>query len=146
MDTGEIGELKIINVSLSSYLENQDGNIRMNGELGGGSLYDMGCYCIHSIQTLLSSDPKRVFANMQKNHDRQIDISVTGLMELNNGMTATFEAAMDCTRIDYYEIIGTKGSIQVPRAFAPQLFKGEALILIYKQNGQYREEKVFGDQ
>lgn len=146
MDSGEIGELKIMKVSLSSYLENQDGNIRMNGKLGGGSLYDMGCYCIHSIKTLLSSDPKKVFASMQKDHDGQIDISVTGLMELDNGMTAIFDAAMDRTRIDYYEIIGTKGSIQVPRAFAPQLFNGEALILIHTQNEEYREEKIFGDQ
>ncbi|MGG3159351.1 Gfo/Idh/MocA family oxidoreductase [Priestia megaterium] len=146
MDSGEIGELKIMKASLSSYLENQDGNIRMNGELGGGSLYDMGCYCTHSIQTLLSSNPKKVFASMQKDHDGQVDISVTGLMELDNGMTAIFDAAMDRTQIDYYEIIGTKGSIQVPRAFAPQLFNGEALILIHTQNGEYREEKVFGDQ
>lgn len=146
MDSGEIGELKIMKVSLASYLENQNGNIRMNGKLGGGSLYDMGCYCIHSIKTLLSSNPKRVFASMQKDQDGHVDISVTGLMELNNGMTATFDAAMDRTRIDYYEIIGTKGSIQVPRAFAPQVFNGEALILTYTQDGKYREEKVFGDQ
>jgi D-xylose 1-dehydrogenase (NADP+, D-xylono-1,5-lactone-forming) len=146
MDSGEIGELKIMKANLSSYLENQDGNIRMNGELGGGSLYDMGCYCTHSIHTLLSSNPKRVFASMQKDHDGQVDISVTGLMELDNGMTAIFDAAMDRTRIDYYEIIGTKGSIQVPRAFAPQSFNGEAVILTYTEHGKCREEKVFGDQ
>lgn len=146
IDSGEIGELKMMKASLSSYLENQDGNIRMNGELGGGSLYDMGCYCIHAIQTLLSSKPKKVFASMQKDHDSQVDISVTGLMELDNGMKAIFDAAMDRTVIDYYKIIGTKGSIQVPRAFAPQLFNGEALILTYTEEGRYREEKVFGDQ
>ncbi|MEW4263258.1 Gfo/Idh/MocA family oxidoreductase [Priestia megaterium] len=146
IDSGEIGELKTMKASLSSYLENQDGNIRMNGELGGGSLYDMGCYCIHAIQTLLRSKPKKVFASMGKDHDGQVDIFVTGLMEFDNGMTAIFDAAMNRTVIDYYEIIGTKGSIQVPRAFAPQLFNGEALILIHTQNGKYREEKVFGDQ
>ncbi len=80
---------------------------------------------------------------MQKDHDGQVDISVTGLMELDNGMTAIFDAAMDRTQIDYYEIIGTKGSIQVPRAFAPQLFNGKALILIHTQNGNYRTEESF---
>ena len=113
---------------------------------GGGSLDDMGCYCIHAIQPLLSSNPKKVFSSMRKDHDGQVDVSVTGVMELNNGITAIFNAAMDRTQVDYYEIIGTKGGIQLLRAFAPQLFNGKALILTYTEKGRYREEKVFGDQ
>ncbi|WP_176585633.1 Gfo/Idh/MocA family protein [Priestia megaterium] len=144
--SGEIGDVKTMKATLSSYLKNQNGNIRMNGELGGGSLYDMGCYCIHAIRKILNSEPKRVFTSMQKDHYRQVDIAVTGLMELNNGMTAIFDAAMDRTRTDYYEIIGTEGSIQLPRAFAPQVFNGKAPILIYTKDGNYREEEVIGDQ
>jgi D-xylose 1-dehydrogenase (NADP+, D-xylono-1,5-lactone-forming) len=144
--SGEIGNVKTMKATLSSYLKNQNGNIRMNGELGGGSLYDMGCYCIHAIRNILNSEPKRVFTSMQKDHDRQVDISVTGLLELNNGMTAIFDAAMDRTRTDYYEIIGTEGSIQLPRAFAPQVFKGKASILIYTEDGNYRTEEALGDQ
>ncbi|MFP7732365.1 Gfo/Idh/MocA family protein [Priestia aryabhattai] len=142
IDSGEIGELKMMKASLSSYLENQDGNIRMNGELGGGSLYNMGCYCIHAIQTLLSSNPKKVFSSMRKDHDGQVGISVTWVLEFNNGITAIFDAAMDRTRIDYYEIIGTKGSIRVPRALAPQLFNGEALILTYTEKKRSLESSI----
>lgn len=67
-------------------------------------------------------------------------------MELDNGMTAVFDAGMDRTRIDYYEIIGTKGCIQVPNAFAPRLHNGEAHIIIYTEDGVSREEKVMGRQ
>lgn len=144
--SGEIGKLKIMKVSLSSYLENEDGNIRMSPELGGGSLYDMGCYCIHSIRHVLNTEPNRVFAFIKKNQGGQVDISVTGLMDLKNGMTALFDAAMDRKKVDTYEIIGTEGSIRVLRAFVPQLFNGIGHIVVTTKDGSCREEKIMGHQ
>jgi xylose dehydrogenase (NAD/NADP) len=144
--SGEIGELKIMKVSLSFFLENQAGNIRMKTDLGGGSLYDVGCYCIHSIRNIIGAEPKRVFASSQKDPNGQVDMSVAGIMEFNNGITALFDAAMDRTRVDYYEIIGTNGSIRVPRAFVPQMYGGEAPIVIHTEDGIHREEKLIGHQ
>lgn len=73
-------------------------------------------------------------------------MSVVCFMELDNGMTAVFDAAMDRAQIDYYEIIGTKGSIRVPKAFIPQMYNGEAQIIVNTTDGAYREEKVLGHQ
>jgi predicted dehydrogenase len=144
--SGEIGELKIMKTSLSFYLEDQAGNIRVKPELGGGSLYDVGCYCIHSIRDVLSAEPSRVYASMKKNPDSHVDMSVVGVLDFDNGVTALFDAAMDRTRIDYYEIIGTKGSIRVPNAFVPHFNNGEAHIVINTEAGKYREEKLIGHQ
>jgi len=144
--SGEIGEVNIMKVSLSFYLKNQNENIRMRPELGGGSLYDVGCYCIHSIRNILNTEPNRIFASQQKDVKGQVDMSVVCFMELDNGMTAVFDAAMDRAQIDYYEIIGTKGSIRVPKAFIPQMYNGEAQIIVNTTDGAYREEKVLGHQ
>jgi predicted dehydrogenase len=144
--SGEIGEVNIMKVSLSFYLKNQNENIRMRPELGGGSLYDVGCYCIHSIRNILNTEPNRIFASQQKDVEGQVDMSVVCFMELDNGMTAVFDAAMDRAQIDYYEIIGTKGSIRVPKAFIPQMYNGEAQIIVNTTDGAYREEKVLGHQ
>ncbi|MFP3126145.1 Gfo/Idh/MocA family oxidoreductase [Ectobacillus funiculus] len=144
--SGEIGQLKIMRVSLSFFLEDQAGNIRMNQKLGGGSLYDVGCYCIHSIRNILNAEPTRVFASTRNDSDNRVDMSVSGIMEFDNGVTALFDAAMDRTRTDYYEIIGTKGSIRVPRAFVPQMCNGEGHIVISGENGNYRVEHIYGHQ
>jgi len=144
--SGEIGELKIMKVSRSFFLEHPAGNIRMKTELGGGSLYDVGCYCIHSIRNILDAEPSRVFASAQKDPNGRVDMSVAGMMEFDNGITAVFDAAMDRTQINYYEIIGTKGSIRVPRAFVPQFFNGEAPIVVSNESGTQREEKLIGHQ
>ncbi|WP_052737772.1 Gfo/Idh/MocA family protein [Bacillus sp. SA1-12] len=146
MSVSDFGELKIMKVSLSFYLEKQAENIRMRPELGGGSLYDVGCYCIHSIRNVLNTEPNRVFVSPKRDSEGRVDMSVVGIMELDNGMTAVFDAAMDRTRIDYYEIIGTKGSIRVPRAFVPQMFGGEAQVIVNTKDGVHREEKVLGHQ
>lgn len=73
-------------------------------------------------------------------------MSVVCFMEFYNGMTAVFDAAMDRAQIDSYEIIGTKGSIRVPKAFIPQMYNGEAQIIVNKTDGAYSEEKVLGHQ
>ncbi|MFB9758717.1 Gfo/Idh/MocA family protein [Ectobacillus funiculus] len=142
--SGEIGEVKIMRASLSFFLEDQIGNIRMNQKLGGGSIYDVGCYCIHSIRNILNTEPKRVFASAQNDISNQVDISVTGIIELENGIIAEFDAAMDRTRVGQYEIIGTKGTIQAPRAFIPQ--NGHAHIVIVDEAGNYRVENLYGQQ
>ena len=72
--SGEIGEVKMMRASLSFFLEDQIGNIRMNQKLGGGSIYDVGCYCIHSIRNILDTEPKRVFASAQNDISNEVDI------------------------------------------------------------------------
>jgi len=144
--SGEIGELKIIRVSLSFYLEDRKKNIRVDPKLGGGSLYDLGCYCIHTIRNVLRTEPIRVFVSTQKDPEGKVDMSVVGVMELANGMTALFDASMDRIRQDQYEIVGTKGSVKTTRAYVPHMFNGEACIVIHTEDGYSREEKVIGHQ
>ncbi|GAA3331263.1 hypothetical protein GCM10020331_087150 [Ectobacillus funiculus] len=63
---------------------------------------------------------------------------------MKNGIIAEFDAAMDRTRVGQYEIIGTKGTIQAPRAFIPQ--NGHAHIVIVDEAGNYRVENLYGQQ
>nr|WP_281269139.1 Gfo/Idh/MocA family oxidoreductase [Bacillus taeanensis] len=146
MASGEIGDVKVMRVSLSFYFEHGANNIRMNSQLGGGSLYDVGCYCVHSIRNILGAEPNRVFASVQKHPESEVDMSSAGILKVDNGITAVFDAGMDRTRIDTYEVIGTKGSIRVPRAFIPQIYKGEASLLIAANDENGREETVIGHQ
>jgi len=143
--SGEIGDVKMVKVSNRFYLHNQEGNIRLNQELGGGSMYDVGCYCTHTILNILEKEPNKVFVS-QGNKNDAVDMSVTGIMHFDNGITALFDAAMDSASNRCYEIFGTKGSIRVPNAFLPHLNKGEATIFINTDEGHTRDEKIVGHQ
>lgn len=142
--SGAIGEVKHIRASFSFYLDDRNTNIRMNKEMGGGSIYDVGCYCIHAIRSIVESEPLSVQANAQKDENTGIDLTSVGSMTFANGIVASFDCSFDITFRNECEIIGTKGRILVPRAFRPDVVGGEGLILVQNAEGE-RTEKVSGD-
>ncbi len=142
--SGEIGEVKLIRASHSYYMENRDTNIRMGKEMGGGSLYDVGCYAIHAIRNISQSEPTVVQAHAEKDPASGIDLSAHGYLHLANGITALFDCSFDMTRRQEYEVIGTKGTINVPFAFRPD-FNGQIGLVIVQTAGLTREEKIQGD-
>ncbi|THE10510.1 Gfo/Idh/MocA family oxidoreductase [Bacillus timonensis] len=142
--SGEIGEVKLIRASHSYYMENRDTNIRMRKEMGGGSLYDVGCYAIHAIRNISHSEPIEVRAHSQIDLVSGIDLSTHGYFDLANGIPAFFDCSFDMVRRQEYEVIGTKGTIRVPFAFRPD-FNGHVGLVIVQTTGSTREEKIHGD-
>jgi len=58
--SGEIGNLKLIKSSHSFKLENRAYDIRMEKDMGGGCLYDVGCYSIKVIRHISEAEPVEV--------------------------------------------------------------------------------------
>lgn len=46
---------------------------------------------------------------------------MTGMLEMENSVTALFDADMDRMKRDKYDLIGTRGMIEAGRAFTPSL-------------------------
>ncbi len=142
--SGEIGALKLIKSSHSFYLENRNNDIRMDKDMGGGSLYDVGCYSIEVIRHITGAEPIEVQAIAVMEPESGIDLSVYSHLKLDNGLTAIFDCSFDMTGRNEYEIIGTKGTIKVPFAFRPDVNGGIGIILV-QVSGMVREEKLYGD-
>jgi D-xylose 1-dehydrogenase (NADP+, D-xylono-1,5-lactone-forming) len=137
----EIGEIKYMRASFSFFLEERKENIRMNKEMGGGSIYDVGCYCIHAIRNLLESEPVTVKAFAELDPQTGIDLSAIVYMKLENGINCVFDCSFDMSFRQEYEIVGTKGRITVPHAYRPDVVGHDTVIHI---GG--RSEIVAGDQ
>jgi D-xylose 1-dehydrogenase (NADP+, D-xylono-1,5-lactone-forming) len=142
--SGEIGDVKLLRSSCSFYLNRREGNYRLRREMGGGSLYDVGCYCIHAFRMILQTEPTKVYVQADLDPTQQVDISARGMLEFENGVKAMFDCSMEMTQHMSYEIIGTKGMVQVPRAFRPDLAGGEGLVIVTNNEGEVREEKLSG--
>ena len=142
--SGEIGEIKFMRASFSFFLAQPEGNIKMDPEKGGGSLYDVGCYAIHSIRNILGAEPVEVDVHANVDSDYQVDTSAYGYMQMENGVHAHFDCSFDMAFRAEYEVIGTKGQIKVPRAFRPDNHGGEGLVIVQKE-GVTREEKIVAD-
>lgn len=144
IESGEIGEVKLMRSSFSYYMEDRKTNIRMEKSLGGGSIYDVGCYCIHSMRYILGAEPVKVRAHGISDPETGVDVSAVAYLEFDRGIQGVFDCSFEASFRQEYEIVGTRGRIQVPRAFRPDVNGGVGLVTV-ETNGQQRTEKVEGD-
>lgn len=142
--SGEIGEVKLIKSSHSFYLNNRERDIRMDKTMGGGSIYDVGSYCVQVIRHLTDSEPVKVQAIAELDEATGIDLTSTVYMKMDNGVKAMFDCSFDMINRNEYEVIGTEGKIKVPFAFRPDINGGIGKVVI-QNNGMTREEKIYGD-
>ncbi|AMV11059.1 oxidoreductase [Geobacillus thermoleovorans] len=142
----EIGEVKYMRTHFSFYLQDRATNIRMNPKLGGGSLFDVGCYCVHSTRHILDAEPIELFVQSHFDPHRSVDLTTNGWMRMENGVLVQFTCSFDMLFQNEYEVIGTKGKIIVSRAYRPDVDDGEGRITIVTADGSEREETVAGDQ
>ena len=115
---GRIGEPKFFNSSFS--LTVRPGNIRTKKDLGGGTLYDIGIYCINAARYVFRAEPKEVMAisvNAGKKGFEEIDETTGALLRFEGERLAAFVASFNATDVGSYRIVGTKGEVRVNPAF-----------------------------
>jgi D-xylose 1-dehydrogenase (NADP+, D-xylono-1,5-lactone-forming) len=105
---GAIGELRLIR-SVFSYGLFDVSNIRLRTELDGGSLMDVGCYCI-SGSRLLAGEPESVFGRAYTG-PTGTDWAFTGSLRFPGDVLALFDCATCLPNRDELEAIGSEGSL-----------------------------------
>jgi predicted dehydrogenase len=115
---GRIGAPKFFNSSFSMTV--RDNNIRTEKELGGGTLYDIGIYCINAARHLFRAEPKEVMAiavNSGVAKLKEIDESAGALLRFEDERVASFVTSFNSDDVSAYRIVGTKGHIRVDPAY-----------------------------
>ena len=147
IESGEIGDVKYMQAGFSFYLgdDRREGSIKMTRETGGGSLYDVGCYAVHSLRNILGSEPDSVHVHAMKDPNTNVDTDVVSYMMFPNGVKASFDVSFNYARRAEYTVYGTKGRIIVPRAYRPDWYGGDGLVVVEQEN-KSRTETMYGDQ
>lgn len=84
-------------------------NVRFSPVLGGGSLLDIGWYCVGASLWMLNALPERVFAAAQWRDG--VDRHMNGLMWFPQDQVASFECGFNAIRRRWLEVAGTKAAI-----------------------------------
>jgi D-xylose 1-dehydrogenase (NADP+, D-xylono-1,5-lactone-forming) len=112
---GAIGRLATIRAALS--VDVPAGDIRRSPALGGGALYDLGCYCV-SAARLFGGHPTRVWAEPvlddAAGSDGGVDLRLSATLRLPGQVLALFDVGLDLARRDQLELVGTGGRLTVP--------------------------------
>ena len=78
---------------------------------GGGAMWDIGPYAIHTLRHCFENKPVSVTA-MAKYAQSGADISTSGVIDFGDGKRGHFDTSFECSRQSEYNIVGTKGSIK----------------------------------
>lgn len=114
LESGVIGDIKYINSTFRFFLD-REGTIKMKPELGGGSIYDVGCYPLNFVGMVVGKEPESVSAEYI--YQDGVDVMFTGVLKYDNGIIATINSGFNAFGRMYSEIVGTKGAIEVPDTF-----------------------------
>ena len=108
VDHGAIGELRLVR-SAFSYSLYDESNIRLQPDVEGGGLMDVGCYNV-SGSRFLAGEPERVFGEAWYG-PTGTDWVFAGTMRFPGDVIATFDCGTALTNRDELEAIGSEGSL-----------------------------------
>ncbi len=117
LEGGQLGRVQVIKGEFSFKLDHPD-DYRNFKEMGGGSLWDVGCYPISFTRLLMGEEPAEVFG-WQVLGAGGSDVVFTGQMRFANGVLAQFDSSFTTPYQVGMEIIGTEATLLVPQPFNP---------------------------
>jgi glucose-fructose oxidoreductase len=131
---GLIGEARLFESSFTMNVEPP--NIRIDADKGGGTLYDIGVYCINAARHLFRAEPTEVFA-VAVGRKGTVEESASSTLVFPHDRLATFCTSFGTDKTSQYRVIGTKGSIHVDPGY--ELASG--LVLRIRQDMKERTIK-----
>jgi predicted dehydrogenase len=115
---GQLGELKFFTSSFSMTVRR--GDIRTKRTYGGGTLYDIGVYCINAARNLFGAEPTQVSAvsiNSGLATLADIDETTAATLRFGDDHLATFVTSFNAADVAAYRIVGTKGDLHANPAY-----------------------------
>jgi predicted dehydrogenase len=112
---GRIGELRLVQ-GLFSYMNVDPNNIRNRADIGGGGIYDIGCYPITVSRFLFEAEPTRVVSLIERDPQMKTDRLASAILEYPAGH-ATFTCSTQLVPSQRVQICGTKGRIEIEIPF-----------------------------
>src|SRR6188472_2269661 len=116
--SGKIGEPRYFSSSFSMHAK--PGGIRTQRELGGGTLYDLGVYCINTARLMFGAEPTSVFASSidgARANMPEIDEMTAGLLRFDGDRLASFTTSFNANGVSDFRVVGTEGNIHAEPAY-----------------------------
>ncbi len=112
INSGTIGDIRTVRSCFSFLMAPaRTYRISRNIEQGGGAMWDIGCYAIHTCRMFFQELPTSVIATY-KTIDSGADVSNIGILDYGDGRHAQFDFSFERARRAEYELIGTKGGLK----------------------------------
>ena len=109
---GELGELRAVQMFFS-YNDTDPANIRNIADIGGGALYDIGCYPIVAGRFFFEAEPIRATALIDRDPRFKTDRLASALVDFGAGRQLGFTVSTQSTPYQRIQLCGSKRRIEI---------------------------------
>ena len=136
---GAIGKVKTVQSNFHVQIPNPN-DIRFKKNTGGGSLLDLGCYCVSIIRQIIAEEPEAA-NSFAKRNDEGVDVSFSGIMKFPSGVLGQFDCSLTSQFSCGYTAIGSQGKLVVDwGGMVP--WPGEVFKIKYWKGEDYSEIEI----
>ncbi|AGN01893.1 glucose-fructose oxidoreductase [Salinarchaeum sp. Harcht-Bsk1] len=131
----ELGEVRAATASFTFNMRwpGHEDDFRLDPDLAGGSLMDVGCYAVSAIRGFLG-EPERVHAVAADTRDSGVDSQLTGVLEYEDGVSGRVHCGFDTPNVERYRVETVDGWLEARRAFGPK--PDESVSLTWSVDGR----------
>lgn len=112
--SGALGELRHINADFRFFLDRPN-TIKVQPELGGGALYDVGCYPVNFLGLVTRAVPVKCHALAEL--DNGVDVNLSAVLQYADGLIANIHCGFNAFGHMHASIIGTHGMLEANDTF-----------------------------
>ncbi|MDQ3773878.1 MAG: Gfo/Idh/MocA family oxidoreductase [Pseudomonadota bacterium] len=149
--SGKLGDLRAFNSLFT--MQVKEGDIRLQKDLGGGTLYDIGVYCINAARYIFQAEPVEVFAWSANNGEKrfeEVDEMTSAILRFPDERLASFTSSFGGSAVSAYQIVGSEADLRVDPAyeFAGDLkhrltIKGKTRERTFSKRDQFAPELLY---
>jgi xylose dehydrogenase (NAD/NADP) len=138
--SGKIGDVRFAKASYSFMMRPaRMYRLAQDTGMGGGAMWDIGPYAIHTLRHCFEQDPVSVMATA-KYAESGADITTSGVIDFGDGRRGHFDTSFECSRQSEYTIIGTKGGVKCHTVWQLPGTNDVPVISWWSEDGQRGEE------
>jgi predicted dehydrogenase len=126
--SGELGELRAVRGTFTYYLTDPS-NVRNQVDIGGGGIYDIGCYPITAARYMFGAEPLRAVSLVDRDPVLKTDRLASALLDFGGGKQASFICSTQTNLGQSLEVLGTKGRLQLMVPFTPDPDTATAILV-----------------
>jgi len=118
--SGVLGPLRFLHTVSTFLMEHQDPeNVRLQASIGGGALYDMGCYAINAQRLLAAREPISVWTTMLWSERFDVDMAGTAMLDFGDGLLGTIHWGFNAPWGGPFSVVGEAGRLTGAYGWGP---------------------------
>lgn len=138
--SGVIGDVKFVRASYSFIMKPARlYRLEKDVDHGGGAMWDIGPYAIHSLRSCFGTEPKSVVTIAQYT-ESGADIATSGVFDFGEGRQGQFDIGFECSRRSEYQVTGSKGGLKCHTVW--QQAGDVPVITWWTEDGRFWEERL----